>query len=376
GIDLLVDTDAPSFTVSVAANPAIRVKSTKKTVHITVPSPRLWTPDDPFLYTLTVETGNDRVESYFALRTVTLEEAGGHTRLFLNGRPFFLYGVLDQGYYGCDMFLPADPSEYARDVERMKELGFNAIRKHIKVEHEAFYYACDRLGMLVVQDMVSSGEYSFLRDTLLPTAFGNCLRDTKPKPGDEARRTRFERDLADTIALLSNHPSIVGWTVFNEGWGQFDSDRLYRRAKELDPTRFCDATSGWFAQKDSDCESVHIYFRNKHLKAKKPGRFLFLSECGGFTRPVEGHTEASKKTYGYGAAPTEEALTAKYETMVREMILPSIPDGLAGVIYTQNADVEGEINGLYTADRTVCKVNKERMQTIKAAIFGTPPYSL
>ena len=361
-----------------------------KMIRIDVPAPRLWTPDDPFLYDLSLDTDTDHIDSYFALRTVSLKEIDGHTRFCLNEKPVFLHGVLDQGYWGPDGYLPASPDAYQEEARRMKALGFNTIRKHIKIEPEAFYAACDRAGILVLQDMVNSGDYSFARDTVLPTVFGNCLRDTKPKQGDEARRERFERDMKDTITLLNNHPSVIGYTIFNEGWGQFDSDRLYGIAKATDPTRFYDATSGWFAQNDSDCESVHVYFRSKHLKSTKPGKMLFLSECGGFTRPIEGHSAADtaeqnnltetpkkgkkKKTYGYGAAATEDALTAKIEATYREMVLASIPDGLAGCIYTQNADVEGEINGLYTADRAVCKVDADRMRAVAAAINAMPPY--
>jgi beta-galactosidase/beta-glucuronidase len=416
GVTLELDTDAPSVTVQVTVPEAfadevlgykngvktnvvrfdLAGKSAEpqtvtfgggpKTVRIDVPAPRLWTPEDPFLYGLSLDTGNDRVDTYFALRTVSLEEIGGHTRFCLNGKPVFLHGVLDQGYWGEDGYLPASPDAYIDEVRRMKALGFNCIRKHIKIEPEAFYEACDRAGMLVLQDMVNSGSYSFARDTVLPTVFGNCLKDTKPKPGDEARRERFERDMKETVALLYNHPSVVGYTIFNEGWGQFDSDRLYGIAKTADPTRFFDATSGWFAQNESDCESVHVYFRSKRLKSTKPGKMLFLSECGGFTRPVEGHTNASpdasgaktgkkKKTYGYGAAASEDALTSKIEATYRDMVLASIPDGLAGCIYTQNADVEGEINGLYTADRAVCKVDGDRMRAIARAIALAPPYA-
>ena len=188
-------------------------------LRLEVPAPWLWTPEDPYLYTMTIATSTDQVESYFALRTVSTKETGGHTRLCLNGKPIFLHGVLDQGYFADGLFLPWGPEGYDEDVMRMKDLGFNTLRKHVKIEPEAFYYACDRLGMLVVQDMVNSGEYRYLRDTVIPT-FVSRKRSDLGGGGGERRKTFFERHCLDTVAHLQNHPCIVGWTIFNEGWGQ------------------------------------------------------------------------------------------------------------------------------------------------------------
>lgn len=362
GIALEVETDAGTYTVTIPET-GQSFSFTDKRVRIDLPDPRLWTADDPHLYRFTVSTGTDRVESYFALRTVSVRKIGRYTRLCLNGEPVFLHGVLDQGYFQDGLFLPEEPEEYERDVLRMKELGYNTLRKHIKIEPEAFYYACDRLGMLVMQDMVNSGGYNYLRDTVLPTVGFKKRSDTNRRNSSK-RREFFERHVQDTLLHLHNHPCIVGWTIFNEGWGQYDSDRIYRDCKAADPSRFFVAASGWFAQRESDVQSEHIYFRNEILKAAGPGRFLLISECGGFTRPIAGHTVRGKK-YGYGAADTEEALTARLRTLYDEMVLPSIPNGLCGCIYTQLSDVEGEINGLYTYDRQVCKVSRESMLRIR-----------
>lgn len=337
-------------------------------LRLDIPEPRLWTPDDPYLYTLTVATATDQVESYFALRTVTTREIGGHTRLCLNGKPIFLHGVLDQGYFRDGLFLPEGPEEYGRDVLRMKELGFNTLRKHIKIEPEAFYYACDRLGMLVVQDMVNSGEYRYVRDTVLPT-LGHKKRNDLGRGGGETRKAFFERHCLDTVAHLYNHPCVVGWTIFNEGWGQYDSDRIYRLLKPADPTRFFISTSGWFAQDESDVQSEHVYFNSRVLEGTEPGKFLFLSECGGFSRRVEGHVTLERRNYGYGErAQTEEELTGRIRAMYGEMVLPSIPNGLCGCVYTQLSDVEGETNGLYTYDREVRKVEPGAMLDIAAEV--------
>ncbi len=355
-ITLNVDADAPDCQVDIPGVVS-QVIPCRQEVTLSIPQPHLWTVDDPYLYDLGITAGNDRVESYFALRTVEILPHGNTPAICLNGTPVFLSGVLDQGYFPDGIFLPEDPAEFARDVQRMKALGFNLLRKHIKIEPETFYFACDRLGMLVMQDMVNNGPYTFFTDTALPT-IGLKKRPDR-FPWGKKRKEIFLRHSEDTIRHLYNHPCIVGYTIFNEGWGQFDSDQCYAVLKALDPTRFWDATSGWFIRHDSDLQSEHIYFRNTVLKSG--GRPMLLSECGGFARPMENHL-SDKKQYGYGTAATEEALTDRIEQMHREMILPSIPHGLCGYIYTQLSDVEGEINGLYTYDRSECKVDVERMR--------------
>lgn len=365
GVTLEVETDGLEYTVAIPQTGQVFFCTDKK-VRIEPLELHLWTTENPYLYDFAVSTETDKVESYFALRTISTTEMGGHTRLLLNGKPVFLHGVLDQGYFEDGSFLPKEPEEYERDVLRMKELGYNTLRKHIKIEPEAFYYACDRLGMLVLQDMVNSGGYNYLFDTVIPTI--GLKKRFDRFPGSKKRRAFFEQHVRDTLAHLHDHPCVVGYTIFNEGWGQYDSDRIYRDCKRADPSRFYIATSGWFAQKESDAQSEHIYFRNEVLQAKRPGKFLFLSECGGFTRRVEGHVAADRKKYGYGAADTEETLMGRLRGLYDEMVLPSIPNGLCGCIYTQLSDVEGEINGLYTYDRSVRKVPVEPMLQIAADI--------
>lgn len=327
---------------------------------IPIPEPHLWTPDDPYLYDMAITAGQDCVQSYFALRTIDIRKLDGVSRVCLNGEPVFLHGVLDQGYFQDGIFLPETEEEYENDIRRMKELGFNLLRKHIKVEPECFYYACDKLGMLVMQDMVNNGTYSFLRDTALPT-IGLKKRSDRNMNHSQKVRDVFRAHTRETIAHLYNHPCIVAYTIFNEGWGQFCADEMYDMVKKLDDTRLVDATSGWFAQKKSDFDSEHIYFRLKKLRPKE--RPLFISECGGYQYMVKGHFFGEKE-YGYGACKDSEELTARIEEMYEKMILPYITDGVCGCIYTQLSDVEGEINGLYTYDRKVCKVDKERMRSL------------
>lgn len=363
GIDVEVEAGGAEFTVSVPLGEGryVTARGVEGSVRLELPHPHLWSPEDPYLYELTATTETDRVESYFALRTVTTREISGRPRLCLNGKPVFLHGVLDQGYFEDGLFLPAEPEEYERDILRMKELGFNTLRKHVKIEPEAFYHACDRLGMLVLQDMVNSGGYGYLRDTVIPN-FVSRRRSDLGGGGSEKRKAFFERHCLDTVAHLQNHPCIVGWTIFNEGWGQYDSDRICRLLKGADSTRFFVSASGWFAQEEGDVESEHIYFSSRVLEGTRPGKFLLLSECGGFPLRVEGHTARNRKSYGYGGqAHTPGELTGRVQGLYDDMVLPSVPKGLCGCIYTQLSDVEGENNGLYTYDRQVRKVSAGAM---------------
>ncbi|MBQ5415474.1 MAG: glycoside hydrolase family 2 [Firmicutes bacterium] len=333
-------------------------------VRAEIEDPHLWTCGDPFLYTAFIRSGRDCAEVYFALRTVDIRDIDGISRVCLNGKPVFLHGVLDQGYFSPGLMLPGDPAEYERDVLRVKSLGFNTIRKHIKIEPEAFYHACDRLGMLVIQDMVNSGDYSFFRDTLLGT-IGAPVSDKGGKAPE--REAFFTEHCRKTVEHLYSHPCIAVWTVFNEGWGQFDSDRHYRLFKEWDPTRLVDSTSGWFGKELSDFDSRHIYFRTPAVKGPgKKGRPIFISECGGYTLDVSG---AKGKTYGYGKCAGSAELTEKIASLYKKMIIPAIGQGCCGCIYTQLSDIEEEINGLYSCDRSVCKVDRDAISRLAEALL-------
>ena len=327
--------------------------------------PENWTPENPYLYNMTIITAEDKVETYFALRTIEIKEVKGIKRVLLNGKPIFLHGVLDQGYFCDGLFLPANEEEYERDILRMKNLGYNMLRKHIKIEPEYFYYACDKLGMLVVQDMVNSGKYHFIGDTAMPT-IGMKKRKERNTSITGKRKEFFVKHTKETIEHLYNHPCIVVYTIFNEAWGQFASDKMYDMVKAWDATRLIDSTSGWFWQEKSDFDSEHVYF--KVIKIPVGKRPLFVSECGGYTMAVENHYYSKYATYGYGACATKEELTGEIVNMYEGMILSSIEEGACGCVYTQLSDVEDEINGLYTYDRKVCKVDEKAMKEVAARI--------
>ena len=331
-------------------------------VTITPEKPNLWSPENPYLYDFTVETEEDRVESYFAIRSLEIKKIGEYPRLCLNGNPYFFHGLLDQGYWPDGIFTPARPACYAEDILAMKRLGFNMLRKHIKIEPEEFYYQCDKLGMIVFQDMVNNGDYNFLRDTVMPTV-GIQKRDDRKLHKDENTRREFLKGMEATVNQLKNHPSIVYWTIFNEGWGQFDSDNVYELFRKLDDTRFIDTTSGWFRRKKTDVDSRHVYFRKVKLKGdgKKP---LVLSEFGGKSFKCENHVFNPDKSYGYGGCKTLEELSSAMEKLYLEEVLPCIEKGLCAAVYTQISDVEDEINGILTYDRQVCKLTPETMLPI------------
>lgn len=355
-IQLHVETLADTYQVSIIGETLFFQETfIQKDIEIEIPLAyrHLWDVDDPYLYQLIIDTDDDHVESYFALRTVDIQSQ----HILLNHKPIFIHGVLDQGYFHDGLFLPSHMKEYEKDILRMKALGMNCLRKHMKIEPEAFYYACDCLGMLVIQDHVNNGKYHYMRDTVLPN-IGLKFHFDYPK-GKQLQKYIFQKHMLETLKHLYNHPCIIGYTIFNEGWGQMYADEMYQKCKQYDATRFYDATSGWFHQKLSDVQSEHIYFKNKVIK-KTSDKPILLSECGGYTRLIKKHTYAQKH-YGYGTTHSEKELTDKIIKMYEEMILPSIEYGLCGYIYTQLSDIEEEINGFYTYDRQICKVDTKRL---------------
>ena len=337
-------------------------------IEIEIENPILWSPEHPHLYNFTITDGEDQIDSYFALRTVEIKTVTGKPRICLNGKPYFFHGLLDQGYYSDGIYLPATPEGYRFDISKMKELGFNMLRKHIKIEPEVFYYECDRQGMIVFQDMMNSGRYNFVIDTALPTAgwkwgFVHAV--------SARRRADFEGGAKELTELLYNHPSVCYYTIFNEGWGQyFGASHVYDKLKSLDPTRVWDTASGWFRTLRSDVQSEHVYFKKINLRANK--RPLVLSEFGGYSCKIEGHAFNLDKNYGYSTYETPKAFEDALERLYINEIVPCIKNGgLCATVLTQVSDVEDETNGLVTYDRRVCKVDPARMQALAKALKDT-----
>ena len=328
-----------------------------------IEEPKLWTPDEPNLYDFTVECGEDKFTSYFALREISTKKIGGTPRICLNGEPIFLNGLLDQGYFPDGIFTAASDECYKNDILTAKKLGFNTLRKHIKVEPEVFYYYCDKYGMIVAQDMVNNGKYSFFRDTALPTVGMKSLSDRRLHKNKKSRDA-FIDGMIKTVNQLYNHPCICMWTIFNEGWGQFCADEMYPVMRKLDSSRVIDTASGWFRPKRSDVVSEHIYFKKIKIKNEKRSRPVFLSEFGGYSHKVDGHIFNLGNNYGYGSAKTVEEFEKMLRDLYLEQVIPNVKNGLSGAILTQITDVEDETNGLITYDRKVVKL-KEPIPEIK-----------
>ena len=333
----------------------------------------LWSPEAPNLYDVTITLGGDTVRSYFAMRTVgTGKDAAGHPCLLLNGQPYFHHGVLDQGYWPDGLYTAPSDEALIYDITLMKRLGFNMLRKHIKIEPMRWYYHCDRLGMLVWQDMPSGGGQYNLLTISAPLITGVHLKDSHYRlfaRTDAEGRDSYTRELEELVAQLQNCPCIVLWVPFNEGWGQFDAKNAVRLIRRLDPTRLIDHASGWHDQGVSDVKSLHVYFKPYRFKPDKKGRAVVLSEFGGYNLPVAGHTW-NAKNFGYKGYQTPEALGEAVKTLYETQIVPACKSGLAADVYTQLSDVEDEVNGFVTYDRRVEKLPEALMRAIARELKG------
>lgn len=346
---------------------------------INIKNPELWSPENPFLYTFELQLIKDgqildTVQSYFGMRKFSIGEYKGYNRLFLNNEPYFQKGLLDQGYW-CDggMTAPTDEA-LIYDIQTMKDLGFNMLRKHIKLECARWYYHCDRLGMIVWQDMISGGQ---ALDVFHAGILSNIQGFFAPwinlsKKDDDYKafkrenpvaRFQFEQELFEMISSVYNHTCIGCWVPFNEGWGQFDAKRISEQIKLLDPSRIVDHASGWYDQKGSDLKSQHVYIRK--VKAPKyDGRPYVLSEYGGYSHVIQNHVWNFKKSFGYQMYSTADNLTRAYKKLHEKQIIPLISDGLSACIYTQVSDVEFEVNGLLSYDREFIKVEPRVVKRI------------
>ena len=340
-----------------------------------------WSPDTPFLYDLTVGTNQgeeaefDTVHSYFALRKWSCApDAHGVLRFCLNDKPILLNGLLDQGYWPEGLYTPPSDAAVERELSEVKALGFNLLRKHAKIEPQRWYYHCDRLGLIVWQDIVNGGSaYNLWFVTYLTNVLQPLLRRfpdgkaaysllSRAKP---AGREEYAHELADTVQALRCHPCIACWVPFNEGWGQFDAGKAVQALRTLDGTRLVDEASGWFDQGGGDVHSLHNYFYPLRIRPQK--RTVALSEYGGIAWPMPGH-EPPHKTYGYGTAKDRQELTARYKKLQLKTVLPQLEKGLSALVYTQLTDVEDEVNGLFTYDRAAVKPDANAVRSVNAAL--------
>lgn len=331
----------------------------------------LWSPESAALYDVEITLGDDCVKSYFAMRTVAAgTDTQGRPCLLLNGEPIFQHGVLDQGYWPDGLYTAPSDEALVYDIQLMKQLGFNLLRKHIKIEPMRWYYHCDRLGMLVWQDMPSGGGAYRALTISAPLVTGVHLRDAHYRlfaREDAEGRESFRCELTQMIEQLQNCPCIVLWVPFNEGWGQFDAKDVTRLVRRLDPTRLVDHASGWHDQRVSDVKSWHVYFMPYRFKPDRAGRAVVLSEFGGYHLPVDGHTWTDK-SFGYRGYRTPQALMQAIDELYRKQIIPARQKGLAAAVYTQLSDVEDELNGFVSYDRRVVKVPVAQMQALARAL--------
>jgi hypothetical protein len=338
-----------------------------------------WSPTDPHLYDLCVRLVRDgqvldEVGSYFAMRKFGLvRDAHGHLRFALNGKPLFLYGPLDQGYFPDGLYTPPSEEAMCSDIEYAKKIGCNSIRKHVKVEPRRWYTACDRLGMIVWQDMPNGGEPVNLAENLLALLAGLNYRDDhwmgRFGRGKQANRQEFRDGLKELVEHLHNFPCIAIWVPFNEGWGQFQAREIAAWLKQLDPTRLVDHASGWFDQRGGDFQSLHIYMKKLYRPKLEARRAFVISEFGGYGLRLPGHLWNEEKKFSQKFFDSPQALTEAYVQTMEEELQPLIPQGLAAAIYTQTTDVEIEINGYLTYDREVEKMDAERISEAHAALL-------
>jgi hypothetical protein len=333
-----------------------------KWIEIPIESISLWNCETPYLYYFEVKLGDDRAISYFAMRKFSLETKVHEEflRICLNGEVQFQNGVLDQGYWPESLYTPPSDAAMIFDIQEMKKTGFNMVRKHLKIEPQRWYYHCDRLGIVVWQDMVNGGSYYkhwfVTYGATLLSWIRIPMRDVYPRllsREAKAGRLEFIREMKETIRLLGNHPSIAAWVIFNEGWGQFQTEDMTRIVRRLDPNRLIDQASGWFDQGGGDFSSLHNYFFKLFIRPERE-RASVLSEFGGYSYREPGHC-AKEKLYGYGICKNKKDLEKRFLERwsgVRNLI----PQGLSASIYTQWTDVEEEVNGVFTYDREVRKI--------------------
>ena len=354
-------------------NQEITVEADKDNI-IKIDNPILWSPENPHLYEFTISNEVDKVDSYFALRKVSLiKNEKGKLVIALNNKEYFMKGVLDQGYYQDGLLTPSSDEDYINDIMLVKNLGFNVSRKHIKIESLRWYYHCDRLGLLVWQDFVNGcTKYDFWLNQV-PLFVRYKINDHRYKKffrkNEEGRKEAYQEFL-DTIDLLYNSPCIVLWTIFNEAWGQFDAKEMYEKIKAVDPTRLYDHASGWHDQGSSDVKSMHIYKWKVKVPSKRKikNRAFVCSECGAYILDKRLKEAKKKEGFIYLLFNNKEDFQKEYIRFINEEIIPAKKNGMSAFIYTQLSDVEEEMNGFITYDRKEIKVDPDVIKHINDAI--------
>ena len=331
-----------------------------------------WTPENPKLYDFVVSCGQDKVKSYFAMRSFGIGcDKKGKKRLLLNNKPYFFNGLLDQGYWPDGLLTYPSDEAILDELRLIKSMGYNTLRKHIKVEPMRWYYHCDKIGFVVWQDFVNGGgEYSFNHVATFPF-LGFKHRDDDyayfSRVDDEGRR-QFVYEWQETVSQLKNSVCISMWTIFNEGWGQFESQKNAIAVEVMDDTRVIESISGWHDY-NNQCliRSLHTYYTP--LKVPKDNRPVTLSEFGGYSLKISNHVFNENKFFGYKKFKDKELFVSALKKLYLSKLLPLISKGLCGAIYTQVSDVEEEINGLVTYDREVVKISPEVMKEINNALY-------
>jgi len=377
-LDLIAD-NVEEFIIKVFDNEGDLVKQIKTSTLnnlIRIDGFTAWSPENPYLYYLEIESDFDKIKTYVGMRVFERKlDKNGIMRFFLNHKPYFQSGVLDQGYFSDGLLTPPSDQAMIDDILTMKKLGFNMLRKHIKIEPLRWYYHCDRLGMLVWQDMLSGCEHKNVVFHHVLSVFHIHLNDRFKrlfgKTSIEGKKL-YEQDLEVMLDYLKNVTSICVWVPFNEAWGQFDTLRILQKIQSLDNQRLVDHASGWSDHGGGDFYSRHIYYQGiKFSKRLAKKRIAALTEFGGFSCPIEGHRYNEDNIFGYKIIADLEKFQEALERLYKEKIIPNLYRGLSALVYTQLSDVEDEVNGFLTYDREVLKVEEKRIKAMNDSIYRT-----